>query len=242
MKMLLREYIRLIVEAPVKPVEATKMGAALIRLKDELTMYDPNFYLTKVEELLDDDEIEVLDDVKFEKRIEAIFKDPMGIIGYIKLGSPSKKGECGGAWRPRYVAARKGFGPLMYDIAMAHSPNGMIPDRKHISKFARPLWKFYMDNRPDVIKEPLQPKSSGAKTTSDGCKLYNDPEHPELDVVYKATHMPGHAKMNDRHITTISKLRRLYARVGRSGPHFDVDIALGYEAGGEFFNQQFPGK
>lgn len=50
------------------------------------------------------------------------------------------------------VAAEKGFGPLLYDAAMADGP--LAPSRESVSLSAERVWRRYHD-RPDVVKTPL---------------------------------------------------------------------------------------
>lgn len=54
------------------------------------------------------------------------------------------------------VAALKGWGPMMYDIAMANSPNGLVPDRNSVSPSAERVWQRYQ-TRDDVKKKDLHP-------------------------------------------------------------------------------------
>jgi len=52
-------------------------------------------------------------------------------------------------------AASKGYGPLMYDIAMA-AAGELMPDRQPgVSKSAQQVWKYYKEKRPDVVATPL---------------------------------------------------------------------------------------
>jgi len=54
------------------------------------------------------------------------------------------------------VAADGGWGPFMYDIAMANSP-GLAPDRFSVSKGAKQVWSKYA-GRGDVEAVPLESK------------------------------------------------------------------------------------
>lgn len=51
-------------------------------------------------------------------------------------------------------AANKGYGPLIYDIAMSEE-GGLISDRQSVSEEARHIWSYYLNYRDDVTKEPL---------------------------------------------------------------------------------------
>lgn len=87
---------------------------------------------------------------------------PKCIVGYIQV-QPQQEGYNGAAM-VQSSAARKGFGPLMYDIAMAD--NGAIfPDRISTSDAAKNVWKFYATKRSDVsakqidnIEDPKTPE------------------------------------------------------------------------------------
>lgn len=57
-----------------------------------------------------------------------------------------------GAYQVSYSTAAPGYGPLMYDLVMSVVPGGIYPDRRDVSKSARKVWKYYADNRPDVVK------------------------------------------------------------------------------------------
>ena len=52
----------------------------------------------------------------------------------------------------------KGYGPLLYDIAMEEVTNqgcSLASDRKRVSNSAFAVWKYYYENRPDVQKKKL---------------------------------------------------------------------------------------
>ena len=60
------------------------------------------------------------------------------------------------------VSAEKGYGPLLYDVAMElvgpgdyMGDNGIMCDRTSVSAAARNVWKHYFENRTDVEKEKL---------------------------------------------------------------------------------------
>ncbi len=47
--------------------------------------------------------------------------------------------------------ATKGWGPLLYDIAMELAgPKGVMPDQEKVSTYASAVWSFYNFSRPDV--------------------------------------------------------------------------------------------
>jgi len=67
---------------------------------------------------------------------------------------------CGGTWEVHRAYLRDGApdgaGPMMYDIAMELAGNsGIMSDRMTTSDDAANVWAFYLDNRADVVTEPL---------------------------------------------------------------------------------------
>ena len=66
-------------------------------------------------------------------------------------------GKCGGADSVvQSATAKTGLGPLAYDVAIEETGGlGMISDRASVSREARAVWDYYMNNRPDVIKQQL---------------------------------------------------------------------------------------
>lgn len=49
------------------------------------------------------------------------------------------------------VAAEKGYGPLIYDLALSLEKNWLCPDTRP-RPMAQIVWKYYYENRPDVDK------------------------------------------------------------------------------------------
>ena len=52
------------------------------------------------------------------------------------------------------AAAEKGYGPMLYDIALSViSPGYLMSDRNDVSKAAQNVWSYYFNNRSDVVKK-----------------------------------------------------------------------------------------
>lgn len=79
------------------------------------------------------------------------------IVGYIKISNKNSD-ECDGVWTVSNSAAREGYGPLMYDIAMSHiSPQYMTADRDSVTPEAHDVWKFYYSKRREEFNtKPLE--------------------------------------------------------------------------------------
>jgi len=62
-------------------------------------------------------------------------------------------------WEVDSIEASKGYGPLLYDLAMElallDGAGGVVPDRSAISDAAERVWIRYGDTRPDVSRAPL---------------------------------------------------------------------------------------
>ena len=66
----------------------------------------------------------------------------------------------GNVWEVVHSAAAKGYGPMLYDLAMEFVVRhlgdlGITPDTSVVSDEARGVWSYYLSSRPDVEKEEL---------------------------------------------------------------------------------------
>lgn len=116
------------------------------------------------------------------------------IYGFISVAKPS---GCGGLYKIALSAAKKGYGPLMYDIALS-SRGSLMPDRVIVSPSASKIWKYYNEKRKDVLKTKL-PKS---------CSKHDIKDMPELDLRYTATKSTSDMKLRHNHTKFISWLRK----------------------------------
>jgi hypothetical protein len=65
---------------------------------------------------------------------------------------------CSGAFVVNSSGADKGWGPLLYDVAMEYASikgGGLAPDRDTVSGDAYKVWEYYLKSRPDVKKKQL---------------------------------------------------------------------------------------
>ena len=141
---------------------------------------------------------------------------------------------CHGAWEVTKGVADEGYGPVIYDIAMADNPEGIFADRSSVSDDAYGLWKFYRENRYDVDAIPMDLKSR--KWTEDprddcfwgsgGEQAGVDPLDPDLELedflsdplnyVYKRKPM---STMRSLELRSKKLLDRLKVKI----PRFDSD-------------------
>ena len=72
------------------------------------------------------------------------------------LKDPGRSGPCSDAWEVVGAYARDGFGPILYDVAMEYAgSDGLMADRKSVSRDAIRVWNFYLNSRPDVKPKQL---------------------------------------------------------------------------------------
>ena len=63
--------------------------------------------------------------------------------------------DCNDAWAIKKKEATKGWGPLLYDVAMEYATEkgaGLAPDRGKVTSDALKVWEFYLSNRKDDVK------------------------------------------------------------------------------------------
>lgn len=200
---LLREFVKqIIVEAAVSADSAGESGLALAILyrgsKIDLHLYNPDKVLAMMPVILRNKKstpAEVTDELT-----RIITNATVGVMTLVKPTSP-----CNGAWEVAASAADKGFGPLMYDIAMSISPTQTImSDRSSVSDSAQGVWSYYYWNRKDVKKLPLdneddpqtKPKTDDCSTRPPEIKQGKDVN--PLNYAYTGSKPVGRS-LNQRH-------------------------------------------
>lgn len=178
---------QLIREAAVDAGTAAEQGLALFVGADAIILYDPD----QLEQLVADNGPDAAEDH----------------VGYIKgmLTFRSKPG----AWGARHVtgsAAVPGYGPLVYDVAMAHV-GGLIPDRGSVSTQAQRVWKVYATSRPDVRKKRIDDKDHPRTPPKvDDDYVHTGEENDVLDYAYFLDSPPNTSRMQRRHQTLMNTL------------------------------------
>ena len=67
-------------------------------------------------------------------------------------------GPCSGALNVAYSVAARGWGPMLYDVAMEVATQvggGLTPDRNSVSNSAQNVWSYYFNDRGDVQSHQL---------------------------------------------------------------------------------------
>ena len=80
-------------------------------------------------------------------------EDPWGAVALEK--APTALGNCSDGWVIVRTEAKKGWGPLLYDIAIEYATKngaGLMPDRKKVSSAALKVWYTYLTKRKEDIQ------------------------------------------------------------------------------------------
>ena len=103
------------------------------------------------------------------------------IWGSIELEEPAW--DCSGAWAVSLSGAAKGWGPLLYDVALEYTTKiagGLISDRESVSGEAENIWRYYNTRRSDVKKSQLDDtENTLTPTQKDNCAQGSAEELPE---------------------------------------------------------------
>jgi len=109
----------------------------------------------------------------------------MGIIAYnnVKRSGGNSPGD---NYQVSVVASEKGYGPLMYELAMMDvSPKGLMPTRSgDVSDSAREVWKKFYD-RSDIKKEEIENHDSAWHYPFDSF-LMDDRGRDEMLKIYNS--------------------------------------------------------
>ena len=135
----MRRYIR---EAAVSYQQAASQGLALFNKDGRFVLYDPNGMLRALQTRNPEEQ-------SYSEMDAALANN---IYGYIELADVPR-GEAWGASMVRQSAAKKGYGPFMYDIALTLA-GSIVSDREKVSPAAEKVWQGYQ-KRSDVKKYPL---------------------------------------------------------------------------------------
>lgn len=78
---------------------------------------------------------------------------PGGPTGFVRIARTEAHGPCDEAWMVTASSATKGWGPLLYDVAIEVATQlggGLMADRREVSDDAYKVWLYYLTRRPDV--------------------------------------------------------------------------------------------
>jgi hypothetical protein len=171
---LLHEYVSLVLSEGVGNIE----GLALCVRGKKLTLWNPSVLLPIIQRVVEFDmgDDEFMDYVVHERM-------DSWVVGAIDLASKASVNHWA-ASEVRASVANKGYGPIMYDLAMELF-GAIYADRESVSPAAEKVWDYYLKNRKDVKKLPFddidEPKTP---PEIDDSQVYND-DRPALNYAYE---------------------------------------------------------
>lgn len=189
----LRGVIRgALTEAPVSSAAALEAHGAALRIFPNTTKPGTTYVLyspRKLREVIaaarsrDADP----DDPDPGKLEAAVLEDvDLWMLGYILTARPAARTPSWGAEMVVRAAAVRGWGPLVYDIAMERG-GGLFADRFHVTPRAGAVWDAYLNRRSDVEARPLDDvEDPHTPDPGDDGRLYepkSDPKNP-LNYAY----------------------------------------------------------
>jgi hypothetical protein len=234
------EFVRAcLVEAAMTAGAAAKEGLAL-HVDDttdqiDIIIYDPKEAVTRVEAIADSNaKSRMTPDGRREALYDAFARC---VVGTVTISKPEE--PCNGAWEVIASAARPGWGPLTYDIAMAVSPEkAIMSDRGSTSQSARAIWDFYANNRQDVVKKELDnvfdPKN---EDRGDDCKLVKPTRNNVLNRSYHATSSPNVTELRLNDARARKRINDLLGRLAQ-GPDYDAKFYI-VAAATRYFMQRY---
>ena len=244
---ILRRYIRsIILEKAADVHDAVSNNYALIEARASIILFDVDslekviisyFKSIAEKQKAAEDNTSESDDVFFDSdtaHVEEFQKidASLVIVGYIEFGPPRTKGEAYGSQEVYYSAAKKGFGPLMYDLALKRAGK-LMSDRVDVSAMAEKVWDVYLKQRNDVEHFPLD-DIDDPKTPSKHDDARIKPGHAALNYVYSLKNdLPGYDELRQNGEKSIKKLS---IKVDKS-PEETKELV--YKLAKEFFEKKY---
>ena len=156
---------------------------------------------------------------------------PVGLLNMHK--AKSDEGNCLNAWVISYSLADKGYGPLLYDVAiemasMDPKASGLTPDRTNLSADAFGVWKKYLTIRPDVEKSQLDDlENSLTPDDKDNCDPDSATVHAPFPSLLSLFGEEDEEKYNKNFTKYLkgSAVMKVYSK--RSAPAIKKLISLG---------------
>ena len=174
------------------------------------------------------------------------------VIGALAVSRNPPWGKAYGSSAIEFSAAKPGYGPILYDIAMSYE-KGLTPDRYSVSASAKKVWNFYLKNRSDVKKLPLDDaQNPKTKTKLDDSNLFNPKnKNNPLNYAYFSTKKVAVRQLTNNYDKLVVAL---FNKIKKESPEFlkynrltnfkkfKQRFAKGVEdAGRSFFDSKYQG-
>lgn len=181
-------YRRLFQEKAITINEASNEGLALFVNGDIDSLASLELILYNPKELSDDKYVEYLE-LEENNDFKFIFQS---LFGFIKISNYNFNAY--GSWTVNMIAAKKGYGILLYDIILSMvGKKGLCPDRGSVSSHAEKVWDYYLNKRNDVINKPI-----------------DDEDHPLTKPKKDDSHVHKPFKSGEIDLTKRSSIDRVY--------------------------------
>jgi|TARA_R110000782_G_scaffold183068_1_gene273295 hypothetical protein len=133
-------------------------------------------------------------------------------------GKVQKDGTCSGAWILAGSEASRGWGPLLYDVAIEWASingKGLTPDRHTVSAQARAVWDYYLNKRGDVKDYQLDDlENTLTNTEDDNCEQRS--AHDDYSDVRDHWQVSPLSKKYTKAPTTIAQLEKMGKLIDRT--------------------------
>lgn len=178
----LKQLVSYLVEAAISGQQASGYGLALCRVHSQgavvYVLYNPQLLPEIVREPED------VYRLRYRSANSGGTNLSHVIFGYTK--AIPHKGDCFDATEIKYMAAEKGYGPLMYEIVLSDSDGGIMPDRGSTSSAAKNVWQKFA-SRPDI--KAKQFTADGSTRSDSDCELVHDDKY--LNAAYDGAGQSG---------------------------------------------------
>jgi len=135
------------------------------------------------------------------------------VWGLVRFGHRIGHGQsdCLGAWSVIISQAGRGWGPLLYDVAIELAgTDGLMADRESLSLKAYNVWLYYMNSRDDVVKKQLDdPNNTLTRNYEDNCETDSAEERDGAEMGEEELINSPVMKVYTKGPTTIEKLQNM---------------------------------
>lgn len=222
----LREYVRMLVEEPqpgvIAPTEDLALAVDSSRHSTTFVLYNPRYYaqalkadIAKAREHYNSirfkDKLDSFKDYYSFSNVANVFSDSTGIYGYMEVNEGRMVGmsrSCNNANEVKNVAAREGFGTLMYLIGMSHEPP-IMPSRAAVSPTAHEFWDYFNTERGKLNIEKFKDEKALRKKTPQDCEVHGD---TVLDQSYEMKRQFDIGGLKHKHAVFLEQMKSFLAK------------------------------
>lgn len=114
--------------------------------------------------------------------------------------------ELCGFWLMNMTAARKGYGPIIYEIVMSNvSPAFVSADRKSVTPDARRVWQYFYNHR----AHEFDIKKIDASQTDEACAHANSGEDQSLSLMFSLKTKLNTGNLQSKHKQFVNEMKAL---------------------------------